>query len=301
MTPPSRRPSAPPPAETAEYTPRARLRAFPSANVSASNDRAVGATTAPPIPCTTRAMMSIVEVVARPPANEPMVKRSVPPMNMRRRPYRSPARPPSRRRPPKAMAYAFTTHSRLVAVKCSDRWIDGSATLTMATSSTTISWATAMTASANPRRRGCGAVLILSLLCDPKPKVFVDADEPELQPLVPRKRRRGGGIVDDLRLDQCVISPEIGDNGPTGRQHIQVPGGVLAECPWHDKAVARPELRPRWCRMPRMGIQRRPAIRRITGLMKRAMDRTVLRVRGPRLIEWIGGCVVVICEPPGTE
>src|SRR2546422_2743929 len=185
-------------------------------------------------------MMSIVEVVARPPANEPMVKRSVPPMNMRRRSYRSPARPPSRRRPPKAMAYALTTHSRLVAVKCSDRWIDGSATLTMATSRTTISCATAMTASASPRLRGRGVVLIFASLCDSKPKVFVDADQPELQPLIARKRRRRRCIVDDLRFDQRVFSPEIGDNRPTGRQHIQVPRGVFAEGPWHDEAVAQP-------------------------------------------------------------
>ena len=46
------------------------------------------------------------------------------------------------------------THSRLPVLKCSARWIDGRATFTMEASSTTISWAVAITTSASPSRWG---------------------------------------------------------------------------------------------------------------------------------------------------
>src|SRR3974390_240045 len=52
------------------------------------------------------------------------------------------------------------TQMRLADEKCSDRWIDGRATLTIEASRTTISWATQMTTSARPRWRwggGAGA------------------------------------------------------------------------------------------------------------------------------------------------
>ena len=74
-------------------------------------------------------------------------------MKTRRRPSRSPDLPPSSSSPPNASAYALTTHSRLVPEKPSAVWMCGRATLTMVASSTTISWAVAMTASARPSRR----------------------------------------------------------------------------------------------------------------------------------------------------
>ncbi|TMD19260.1 MAG: hypothetical protein E6I98_08420 [Chloroflexi bacterium] len=102
--PPRISPIAPPLPAAPAYTPRARLRAAPSWKVSAIRESAVGATIAPPAPWMTRAAMSQAEVVASPPANEPAAKTRTPVMNMRRRPYMSPARPPSRSRPPNARA-----------------------------------------------------------------------------------------------------------------------------------------------------------------------------------------------------
>jgi hypothetical protein len=73
--------------------------------------------------------------------------------NIRRRPSRSPARPPSSSSPPNARAYPLTTHSRPAPENPRARWICGSATLTTVESSTTISCAVAMTSSATPRWR----------------------------------------------------------------------------------------------------------------------------------------------------
>ena len=74
-------------------------------------------------------------------------------MKIRRRPSRSPDLPPSSSSPPNTRVYAFTTHSRLLSEKPSAVWMCGRATFTMVPSSTTMSWAVAMTASARPSRR----------------------------------------------------------------------------------------------------------------------------------------------------
>ena len=50
-------------------------------------------------------------------------------------------------------AYAFTTHSRPLPEKPSACWMCGRATFTMVASSTTMSWAVAITTRARPRRR----------------------------------------------------------------------------------------------------------------------------------------------------
>ena len=140
----------------AAYTPIARLRGGPSGKVTAISDSAVGAANAPPMPCTTRAVSSHASLVANPPSSEASEKSRIPAMKIRRRPSRSPDRPPSSNSPPNASAYALTTHSRLVPEKWSAVWMCGRATLTMVASSTTISCAVAMTARARPSRR-CGA------------------------------------------------------------------------------------------------------------------------------------------------
>ena len=80
----------------------------------------------------------------------------MPIMNMRRRPSRSPARPPSRRKPPNAIVYAVITHWRSFSATFSEVLIDGSATLTIETSSTVMNIATQTSASAS-QRRGSGA------------------------------------------------------------------------------------------------------------------------------------------------
>ncbi len=113
ISPPATSPSAPPTPLIEAYTPMARLRRGPSGNVVAISASAVGATTAPPTPCTARAASSQAGEVASPPASEAAENSSSPATNIRRRPSRSPARPPSSSRPPNVRAYAVITHSRL--------------------------------------------------------------------------------------------------------------------------------------------------------------------------------------------
>src|ERR1700737_3515265 len=62
--------------------------------------------------------------------------------NTRLRPIRSPARPPNSMKPPKISVYMLTTHCRLDGLNRRPRWIDGSATLTIVASRTTMNWAT---------------------------------------------------------------------------------------------------------------------------------------------------------------
>ena len=97
--------------------------------------KVAGEMSAAPTPWTARAAISIAEPFARPHASEAATKIANPDMSIRRRPNRSPARPPSRRRPPKVTAYAVRTHCRSVCEKWSDRVIEGSATVTIDTSS----------------------------------------------------------------------------------------------------------------------------------------------------------------------
>ena len=151
--PPASSPAAPPPTLIAAYTPIARLRGGPGGNVVTMRASAAGATIAPPAPCTTRAASSHAWEVANPPAREAAENSSRPVTNIRRRPSRSPARPPSSSSPPNARAYALTTHSRPAPENPRARWICGRATLTMVESSTTINCAVAMTSSARPRWR----------------------------------------------------------------------------------------------------------------------------------------------------
>ena len=153
-SPPAIRPTAPPATLMAAYTPMARLRGGPSGKVTAISDSAVGAANAPPTPCRTRAVSSQTWPVANPPSSEASEKTRMPAMKTRRRPSRSPVLPPSSSSPPNASAYALTTHSRPVPEKPSAVWMCGRATLTMVASSTTMSWAVAMTARARPSRRG---------------------------------------------------------------------------------------------------------------------------------------------------
>jgi hypothetical protein len=157
-SPPAIRPTAPPATLIAAYTPIARLRGGPSGKVTAISDSAVGAANAPPMPCTTRAVSSHSWLVANPPSSEASENSRRPAMKIRRRPSRSPDLPPSRSSPPNASAYALTTHSRLVPEKPSAVWMWGWATLTLVASSTTMSWAGAITARALPSRRGAAAV-----------------------------------------------------------------------------------------------------------------------------------------------
>ena len=100
--PPISTPAAPPAPASAPQMPSALLRSAPSVNVVVTIDSAAGETIAAPRPCTPRAAISQPSRVAKPPASEAAEKTPRPMMNMRRRPNRSAARPPSIRKPPNA-------------------------------------------------------------------------------------------------------------------------------------------------------------------------------------------------------
>ena len=116
--PPMIRPTAPPPAAIALHTPSALVRSLCSVNVVVMIDSAAGESSAPPSPCRPRPTISIVEVCARPFSSEAAENSATPATNSRLRPSRSPARPPSSRKPPKISVYALTTHCRLDGEKC---------------------------------------------------------------------------------------------------------------------------------------------------------------------------------------
>ncbi len=98
--PPSISPTAPPPAAIALQIPSALVRSRPSAKVVVTIESAAGETSAAPRPCAARPAISIPAEVARPFTSEAIVKSAIPAMNTRWRPKRSPARPPSSRKPP---------------------------------------------------------------------------------------------------------------------------------------------------------------------------------------------------------
>ncbi len=93
--------------------------------------------------------------VAKPHAALATTNRISPVRNIVRRPRTSPSRPAGTSTSPKASAYPDTTHCRSPDEACSPSRIDGSATLTMLTSSRDMKPATRQTAKAR-QRRGSG-------------------------------------------------------------------------------------------------------------------------------------------------
>src|SRR5262249_12488845 len=89
-----------------------------------------------------------------PQTSEAAVKITTPTRKTRRRPSRSAARPPSRRKPPNAIAYAVMTHCRFSCENFRSFAIDGSATLTIETSRIVMKNAVATTARIRQR---CGS------------------------------------------------------------------------------------------------------------------------------------------------
>ena len=69
------------------------------------------------------------------------MKMTSPTRKTRFRPSRSPARPPSRRKPPKNRVYALMIHCRLASESPRSFWIDGSATFTIVASRMTMNCA----------------------------------------------------------------------------------------------------------------------------------------------------------------
>src|SRR6185437_7256466 len=126
---------------TAPNAPSARLRSAPSANVTARIERAAGATSAAPKPCRARAPISSPADPATPASSEADENRVSPVSSMRRRPTRSAILPPSSRNPPSMRPYAMTIHCRAPGPMPRSCWIEGRATFTIATSSTTMNCA----------------------------------------------------------------------------------------------------------------------------------------------------------------
>jgi len=93
-----------------------------------------------------------VSLAASAQASEAAVNSPSPAMNMRLRPSRSAALPPSSRNPPKVSAYAVTTHCRSASGKCSLVPIVGKATLTISMSTAVMKYATASSENARQRR-----------------------------------------------------------------------------------------------------------------------------------------------------
>ena len=77
-------------------------------------------------------------------SSDAVVKMTRPMRKSRLRPSKSPARPPSRRKPPNTSVYALTIHWRLASLKPRSFWIDGRATFTIVASSTTMNCARQM-------------------------------------------------------------------------------------------------------------------------------------------------------------
>ena len=99
--PPRSTPTAAPAPPTAPQAPSARARSWPSVNVAMMIERAAGESIAAPSPWPARAANKAVALAARAEATDAAVKTPRPVRNMRLRPMRSAARPPSRSRLPK--------------------------------------------------------------------------------------------------------------------------------------------------------------------------------------------------------
>ncbi len=142
--PPSTRPTAEPPIAIAAQTASARARSLPSAKVVEMIESAAGEISAAPRPCSARKPISSPEVVAMPFRNDAPVKMTSPMRKSRFRPRRSPARPPSSRKPANTSVYALITHCRLASLKPSAVWMWGSATFTIVASRMTMNCARQM-------------------------------------------------------------------------------------------------------------------------------------------------------------
>ena len=102
MSPPAMLPMAPPAAAEKLNAPIARARSPGSGNSVTIMPRMTAEASAPPTPWTKRAATSAPGPVARPHSSEAPVNTASPATSTLRRPRRSPRRPASSSRPPKA-------------------------------------------------------------------------------------------------------------------------------------------------------------------------------------------------------
>ena len=98
-------------------------------------DIATGLSIEPPIACITRAAMSTVWVGARAHRSDPSENTSRPSWKTRLRPTRSAVEPASMSRLARTSVYASTVHWSPATEEPSDRWIAGSAMVTIVASS----------------------------------------------------------------------------------------------------------------------------------------------------------------------
>ena len=101
-SPPAITPTVPAAPPTAPKMPSALFLAAPSVKVLVRIDRAAGAASAAPIPCTALAPTSCQRASDSPAASDAAANSARPLTSTRRRPNRSAARPPSSRNPPRA-------------------------------------------------------------------------------------------------------------------------------------------------------------------------------------------------------
>ena len=111
---------------------RARSSGSNEAWISASDP---GVSSAPPMPCSTRAAMRNPAVGATAHSSDAVANHATPTRNTRRRPYRSPSAPPSRISAARASVYPVTVHCRPESPVCRSRPIRGNAMLTTVASS----------------------------------------------------------------------------------------------------------------------------------------------------------------------
>src|SRR5260370_35558000 len=71
-------------------------------------------------------------------------------------------------------------------------------------------------------------------------QVLVDSDRAKLRALVAGEGGPGGRVVDDFGLDHSVVAAEVLDPPLACRFDVLIPGGVLAERPRYDEAIAQP-------------------------------------------------------------
>jgi len=161
-TPPRSTPTAPAEPATAPQAPRALLRSAPSRKRLVTIDRAAGERIAAPKPWAARAAISSPWLVANPASSEATATTISPPMNPRRLPSRSAARPPSSKKPPKAIRYALTTQGRFWSEMWRPLPMLGRATLTMDASRTTTNSATQSKIRAVHRRSMYLFVVVMS-------------------------------------------------------------------------------------------------------------------------------------------
>jgi hypothetical protein len=159
--------------------PNALPRSLGSGNVVVSSDSAAGASTAPKTPWQARATTSMTKSTEAPPTAEAAAKPTSPVMNMIFRPTRSASRPPNSSRLPNDSAYAVTTHCRSTLLNTRSRWAEGSAMFITVTSSTTMSWASAMTTRISQRRpSGSDAAAGPVSPRPPRPALISDIPDP---------------------------------------------------------------------------------------------------------------------------